>query len=232
MPALSPTMTKGNLAKWRKKEGDKISAGDVIAGTITQLWRRCSPPTRLQRLRQTRLLLTSRLRTTVISPRFWSLLALRTSPLDRLHHLRLTSLSLTSSIAGHRRDCGEQGRHRCFRQLQGFRCSGSRSTRACPRGSSLARAFTCTRPGCCTHTCSRSCRVCCAHALLCKPGARTTTSPGIRTRTPVCQPSRTHGGRTARCASQPGAGHRPAGTHPRRGRDRAAGSQTTRYRAE
>lgn len=31
MPALSPTMTEGNLAKWVKKEGDKISAGEVIA---------------------------------------------------------------------------------------------------------------------------------------------------------------------------------------------------------
>jgi pyruvate dehydrogenase E1 component beta subunit len=31
MPALSPTMEEGNLAKWVKKEGDKISAGDVIA---------------------------------------------------------------------------------------------------------------------------------------------------------------------------------------------------------
>jgi pyruvate dehydrogenase E2 component (dihydrolipoamide acetyltransferase) len=31
MPALSPTMTEGNLAKWLKKEGDSISAGDVIA---------------------------------------------------------------------------------------------------------------------------------------------------------------------------------------------------------
>ena len=31
MPALSPTMEKGNLAKWLKKEGDKIKAGDVIA---------------------------------------------------------------------------------------------------------------------------------------------------------------------------------------------------------
>jgi pyruvate dehydrogenase E2 component (dihydrolipoamide acetyltransferase) len=31
MPALSPTMTEGNLAKWNKKEGDKIKAGDVIA---------------------------------------------------------------------------------------------------------------------------------------------------------------------------------------------------------
>ncbi|WP_311028335.1 pyruvate dehydrogenase complex E1 component subunit beta [Mesorhizobium koreense] len=31
MPALSPTMEEGNLAKWVKKEGDKVSAGDVIA---------------------------------------------------------------------------------------------------------------------------------------------------------------------------------------------------------
>jgi pyruvate dehydrogenase E2 component (dihydrolipoamide acetyltransferase) len=31
MPALSPTMEKGNLAKWVKKEGDKVKAGDVIA---------------------------------------------------------------------------------------------------------------------------------------------------------------------------------------------------------
>jgi pyruvate dehydrogenase E2 component (dihydrolipoamide acetyltransferase) len=31
MPALSPTMTEGNLSKWNKKEGDQISAGDVIA---------------------------------------------------------------------------------------------------------------------------------------------------------------------------------------------------------
>jgi pyruvate dehydrogenase E1 component beta subunit len=31
MPALSPTMEKGNLAKWMKKEGDAVKAGDVIA---------------------------------------------------------------------------------------------------------------------------------------------------------------------------------------------------------
>ncbi|KAH0716134.1 hypothetical protein KY284_009039 [Solanum tuberosum] len=30
MPALSPTMTHGNIAKWIKKEGDKIQAGDVL----------------------------------------------------------------------------------------------------------------------------------------------------------------------------------------------------------
>ena len=31
MPALSPTMTEGNLAKWVKNEGDAVKAGDVIA---------------------------------------------------------------------------------------------------------------------------------------------------------------------------------------------------------
>ena len=31
MPALSPTMEKGNLAKWLKKEGEQVKSGDVIA---------------------------------------------------------------------------------------------------------------------------------------------------------------------------------------------------------
>ena len=31
MPALSPTMTEGTLARWLKKEGEKVAAGDVIA---------------------------------------------------------------------------------------------------------------------------------------------------------------------------------------------------------
>ena len=31
MPALSPTMEKGNLAKWLKKVGDKIKSGDILA---------------------------------------------------------------------------------------------------------------------------------------------------------------------------------------------------------
>src|SRR2546426_3357220 len=31
MPALSPTMEKGNLAKWHKKEGDPVKSGDVLA---------------------------------------------------------------------------------------------------------------------------------------------------------------------------------------------------------
>ena len=31
MPALSPTMTEGTLARWLKKEGDEVKAGDVLA---------------------------------------------------------------------------------------------------------------------------------------------------------------------------------------------------------
>ena len=31
MPALSPTMEEGKLAKWLVKEGDKVSSGDIIA---------------------------------------------------------------------------------------------------------------------------------------------------------------------------------------------------------
>jgi pyruvate dehydrogenase E2 component (dihydrolipoamide acetyltransferase) len=31
MPALSPTMTEGNLTKWLKKEGDEVRSGDVLA---------------------------------------------------------------------------------------------------------------------------------------------------------------------------------------------------------
>jgi pyruvate dehydrogenase E2 component (dihydrolipoamide acetyltransferase) len=31
MPALSPTMEKGNIAKWLKKEGDEVKAGDILA---------------------------------------------------------------------------------------------------------------------------------------------------------------------------------------------------------
>ena len=35
MPALSPTMTEGNIATWLKKEGEKVSPGDVIAEVET-----------------------------------------------------------------------------------------------------------------------------------------------------------------------------------------------------
>ena len=30
MPALSPTMTKGNVGTWKKKEGDAVKAGEVL----------------------------------------------------------------------------------------------------------------------------------------------------------------------------------------------------------
>ncbi|MDP6353182.1 MAG: biotin/lipoyl-containing protein, partial [Alphaproteobacteria bacterium] len=35
LPALSPTMTEGNLAKWLKKEGDSVASGDIIAEVET-----------------------------------------------------------------------------------------------------------------------------------------------------------------------------------------------------
>src|SRR4051794_12559425 len=35
MPKLSDTMTEGTLAKWRVKEGDKVSTGDVLAEVET-----------------------------------------------------------------------------------------------------------------------------------------------------------------------------------------------------
>ncbi len=31
LPALSPTMVQGNIARWNKKEGDEIQPGDIIA---------------------------------------------------------------------------------------------------------------------------------------------------------------------------------------------------------
>ena len=47
MPALSPTMTQGNIASWLKKVGDKISPGDAIADLETDkvcARRRPQPP--------------------------------------------------------------------------------------------------------------------------------------------------------------------------------------------
>ncbi|MBO6086541.1 MAG: pyruvate dehydrogenase complex E1 component subunit beta, partial [Acetobacter sp.] len=35
MPALSPTMTEGKLVRWVKKEGDNVTAGDVLAEVET-----------------------------------------------------------------------------------------------------------------------------------------------------------------------------------------------------
>lgn len=35
MPALSPTMTSGNIVKWLKKEGDKLNVGDAICDIET-----------------------------------------------------------------------------------------------------------------------------------------------------------------------------------------------------
>ena len=35
MPALSPTMNKGNIVKWLKKKGDEVAVGDAIADIET-----------------------------------------------------------------------------------------------------------------------------------------------------------------------------------------------------
>jgi pyruvate/2-oxoglutarate dehydrogenase complex dihydrolipoamide acyltransferase (E2) component len=60
MPALSPTMEKGNLAKWLKKEGDTVKSGDVIAEIETdkatmerwaRSWSPKAPPTSRSTLR-------------------------------------------------------------------------------------------------------------------------------------------------------------------------------------
>ena len=41
MPALSPTMTQGNLLAWRKKEGEEVAAGDILADVETDKVRVC-----------------------------------------------------------------------------------------------------------------------------------------------------------------------------------------------
>jgi pyruvate/2-oxoglutarate dehydrogenase complex dihydrolipoamide acyltransferase (E2) component len=35
MPNLSPTMEKGNISKWVKKEGDHVKPGDILASIET-----------------------------------------------------------------------------------------------------------------------------------------------------------------------------------------------------
>jgi pyruvate dehydrogenase E2 component (dihydrolipoamide acetyltransferase) len=35
MPAMSPTMTEGGIASWKKKEGEPFSAGDVLLEIVS-----------------------------------------------------------------------------------------------------------------------------------------------------------------------------------------------------
>lgn len=35
MPAMSPTMTEGGIAEWKKKEGETFSAGDVLLEIVS-----------------------------------------------------------------------------------------------------------------------------------------------------------------------------------------------------
>ena len=37
MPAMSPTMTEGGIASWKKKEGESFSAGDVLLEIVSEL---------------------------------------------------------------------------------------------------------------------------------------------------------------------------------------------------
>jgi hypothetical protein len=41
MPAMSPTMTEGGIASWKKNEGEAFAAGDVLLEIVSQ---RCSAP--------------------------------------------------------------------------------------------------------------------------------------------------------------------------------------------
>ena len=48
MPALSPTMTEGKLAKWLKREGDAVASGACSTSTLAlcqlrALWQRADP---------------------------------------------------------------------------------------------------------------------------------------------------------------------------------------------
>jgi hypothetical protein len=43
MPAMSPTMTEGGIASWKKKEGESFSAGDVLLEIVGLLFATDSP---------------------------------------------------------------------------------------------------------------------------------------------------------------------------------------------
>jgi hypothetical protein len=38
MPAMSPTMTEGGIASWKKREGDSFAAGDVLLEIVRHNW--------------------------------------------------------------------------------------------------------------------------------------------------------------------------------------------------
>jgi hypothetical protein len=69
MPAMSPTMTEGGIASWKKAEGESFTAGDVLL-EIVHFYPSCSIPFFMSvHRRQTRPQLTWKPRTTVSSPR-------------------------------------------------------------------------------------------------------------------------------------------------------------------
>lgn len=71
MPAMSPTMTEGGIASWKKKEGESFSAGDVLLEIVRVT--SCNPgPVHLTRFRKrTRQRSTWKLRTTVCWQKSW-----------------------------------------------------------------------------------------------------------------------------------------------------------------
>jgi hypothetical protein len=42
MPAMSPTMTEGGIASWKKKEGETFTAGDVLLEIVSETGVACS----------------------------------------------------------------------------------------------------------------------------------------------------------------------------------------------
>ena len=66
MPAMSPTMTEGGIAQWKKKEGESYSAGDVLLEIVRLLYTHPGRDSTFSSFRkQTRRALTWKRRTTV-----------------------------------------------------------------------------------------------------------------------------------------------------------------------
>lgn len=70
MPAMSPTMTEGGIASWKKSEGESFSVGDVLLEIVrASLSPSARVPSHTFYRRQTRPPLTLKLRMTVSSPK-------------------------------------------------------------------------------------------------------------------------------------------------------------------
>ena len=69
MPAMSPTMTEGGIASWKKKEGESFVAGDVLLEIVSIVFTCLHPVADLGARKRTRPPSTSRRRMTVSLPR-------------------------------------------------------------------------------------------------------------------------------------------------------------------